>query len=188
MPYSLENSVIDLEATRVLVISWPDGHWNQTLRNWIRGRFWRRADHPDDQIIDVIRPDLVCAKNWAIRQHVIDHPGKYKHFLFIERDVKPELPADEMFRVSADIVCCQVKVRNEAAWLKPDSFHATMWMSSRSALERIAPPWFGVQYSDDGCDRLSGECEHFRARALAAGLKIRRGGWADHDMEQSWCS
>ena len=188
MPYSLENSVIDLEATRVLVISWPDGHWNKTLRNWIRGRFWRRPDHPDDQIIDVIRPDLVCAKNWAIREHVIDHPGKYKHFLFIERDVKPEVYADDMFREKADIVCCQVKVRNEAAWLHSNSFHATMWMSNRPALERIGPPWFGVKYSDDGCDRLSGECEHFRAKALDAGLSIARGGWAGHDMEQSWCS
>ncbi len=195
MPYSLPNSVIDLEATRVIVISWPDGHWNQTLRNWIKARFWRRPNTPhigmhpeeDDQIIDVIRPDLICAKNWAIREHVIDHPGKYKHFLFIERDVKPEVYADEMFRVKADIVCCQVKVRNEAAWLKQDSFHATMWMSSRSVLERIPPPWFGVQYSADGCDRVSGECEHFRAKALAAGLSIARGGWADHDMERSWC-
>ena len=131
MPYSLPNSVIDLEATRVIVISWPDGHWNRTLRNWIKARFWRRPNSPnvgmhpeeDDQIIDVIRADLICAKNWAIREHVIDNPGRYKHFLFIERDVKPEIYADDMFREKADIVCCQVKVRNEAAWLHSNSFH-----------------------------------------------------------------
>lgn len=187
MSFSLENSVIDLAATRVIVISWPDGHWNRDLRNWIRGRFWRRTDHPEDQIIDVIRPDLICAKNWAIKEHVIDNPGGYKHFLFVERDVRPDIVSDEIFRVHADIVCCEVKVRNEAAWLRPDSFHATMWMSNRSALERIPPPWFGVTYSEDGCDRLAGECEYFRQKALAAGLTIARGGWADHDMERSWC-
>ena len=187
MSYSLENSVIDLAATRVIVIAWPDGTWNDSLMNWIRARFWKRVDHPEDQIVNVIRADLICAKNWAIREHVIDNPGTYKHFLFVERDVRPDIVTDEIFRVYADIVCVQVKVRNDAAWLRPDSFHATMWMSNRSALERIHPPWFGVNYSADGCDRLTGECEYFRAKALAAGLTIARGGYADHDMERTWC-
>lgn len=187
MPFSVENSKIDLAATRVIVISWPDKTWNNDLMHWIRARFWKRTDHPDDQIVDVIRPDLVCAKNWAIREHVIENPGPYKHFLFVESDVRPSIVTDEMFRVYADVVCVQVKVRNDAAWLRPDSFHATMWMSNRSALERIGPPWFGVQYSTDGCDRLSGECEHFRDKALDAGLKIVRAGYADHDMKRTWC-
>ena len=170
----------------MIVISWPDKTWNSDLVNWIRARFWK-GEHKDDQIVDVVRADLVCAKNWAIREHVIDHPGDYKHFLFVERDVRPSIHTDEMFRVHGDVVCCQVKVRNEAAWLRPNSFHATMWMSNRSALERIGPPWFGVTYSPDGCDRLAGECEFFRARALAAGLTIVRAGYADHDMERTWC-
>ncbi len=189
MPHYLEHSVIDLEATRVIVFSHPDGTWNKYLRNWIRGRFWRRPDHLDDQIIDVIRPDLeiVCARNWAIKEHVIDNPGAYNDFLFVERDVKPDQAADGIFCEQADIVCCQVKLRNEAGWLRSNSFHAPMWRSTRSALQRIPVPWFAAVYSKDHTSRVTDECEFFRNKALAAGLTIARGGWADHDSNASWC-
>ena len=185
--YGLENSPIDLSTVRVIVISWPDGHWNKMLRNWIRARFWKRLEHPDDQIIDVIRADQNCAKNWAVKEHVIDNPGSYKHFLFVERDVMPDLCSDNIFRVEADVVCCQTKCHNEAAWLHPTDFHSAMWMSTRSALERIPPPWFGIIYNEDGTSRLGAECEYFKAKADAAGLTIARGGWADHAAEGTWC-
>ena len=188
-PAYLNGSPIDLMTVRVIVFSYPDGAWNPQLRKWIRGRFWRCTEHPDDQIIDVIEPDLdiLCARNFAIKEHVIDKPGKYNHFLFIERDVRPDGPADNMFRVQADVVCCQTKLRNEAGWMSPTSFHAPMWRSTQSALARIPPPWFGVSYNENGTQRIADECEYFRSKALTAGLTIARGGWADHDSAGSWC-
>ncbi len=189
MGYALEGSGIDLERTRVLIFSWPDGHWNPLLRSWIRGRFWRRTEHLEEQIIDVVCPglDIICARNWAIKEHVINNPSFYQHFLFIERDVEPDVMADEIFRITADIACCRVKLRNVAGWSKEDAFHAPMWMASRSTLERIQPPWFQVVYNEDGTKRVQDECEYFRGKALEAGLTIAHSGYAGHGSEGSWC-
>ena len=51
---------------------------------------------------------------------------------------------------------------------------------SRTALERIAPPWFAFDYSRDGCDVTACDCGYFCRKARAAGFHPVKAGAIGH--------
>jgi hypothetical protein len=62
-----------------------------------------------------------------------------------------------------------------------DGCGATGVLIKRHVLETIPPPWFKMQYKDDGCSMYLGEDYWFCDNAKKYGFKL----WADFDLRQT---
>ena len=157
------SSMIDLARTRFIVTAWPDHRWPLEITRWIEGlMFGVTPSHPDYRR-SVKKQNVVCARNWAIKNEALGSDPSYQWFVFLDRDVRPcqGLKTTRFLALDADVKSCQVKHGNDAAYSWPDDFHEPIWCTSRRVLEAIEPPWFMQAYNEDGtemagciCDRL----------------------------------
>lgn len=184
VPAPLERQRIDLARTQFLVTAWPDQRWPIEVVWFIedvtRG-ITLRTDHRESLKVR----DRTCARNTAIVRAL--KSAHYDWFVFIDNDVRPDIRSVRFLDLDADVICCQVPMRSSTAWSWPNSFHESMWCTSRSVLEAIEPPWFMQAYSQDGTQLDGCICKSFQKKVLEAGFSIAHGGWAEHDRDQSWC-
>ena len=177
---------IELSRTRFIVTAWPDHKWPVEIVWWIE-QLTKGIELRSDFRESVKVRDRTCARNSAIKQAAIGSDRHYQWFVFLDSDVRPGPRTSQFLELETDVKACQVPMRAEAAWCMPNSFHESIWCTSRHVLENIQAPWFMQRYSADGT-RLDGcICNYFRDKALDAGFSISHGGWAEHDKEGSWC-
>jgi hypothetical protein len=62
-----------------------------------------------------------------------------------------------------------------------DGCGATGVLIKRHVLETMEPPWFKMQYKEDGCSLYLGEDYWFCTKAKEYGFKV----WADFDLRQT---
>ena len=184
----MEECMIDLTKTRIIVTAWPDHRWPLEIMRWIEG-LMAGVVHRDDYRSSVKVKNRECARNHAIKYDALGSAPSYEWFIFLDRDVRP-CQGDEttkFLRLDADVKSCQVKHGTESAYSWPDAFHDPIWCTSRRVLESIEPPWFVQGYNADHTEMDGCICQSFRAKALEAGFSIAHGGWAKHDRDASWC-
>ena len=178
--------MIDIEKTRFLVTAWPDQRWPVELMLWIE-RLTHGKNMPADYRESIKKQDRTCARNTCIKKCALGSDPRYEWFVFADSDVRPDERSDAFLALEADIKACQVPMRSDTAWSLPNSFHESLWCTSRRVLEAIEAPWFMQGYTDDGCNLTGCICRSFQRKALAAGFTIAHGGWAEHDLDGSWC-
>jgi hypothetical protein len=179
--------MIDLKKTRFICTNWPDKCWNEETVIWIEGLMEHVRPHSPDYRKSVCKSNIVCARNTAILKEAIGSLKTYEHFVFIDRDVRPTPLTTSFLELETDVKVCQMSHRSEAAWSKPDSFHESLWCTTRDVLEAVKPPWFQHTYNSTGTEMLTCLCHSFRTKVIQAGFTISHGGWAKHDQLKSWC-
>ena len=185
----MEECMIDLSKTRIIVTAWPDHRWPLEIIRWIEG-LMVGVVHRDDYRSSVKVKNRECARNHAIRYDALGSDPSYEWFVFLDHDVRP-LQGDKttrFLRLEADVKCCEVKHGpDDTAYSWPTDFHEPFWCTSRKVLEAIEPPWFVQHYNEDHTQMVGCICKSFQQKVLAAGFTIAHGGWAKHDRDGSWC-
>ncbi len=179
--------MIELAYTRFIVTAWPDHRWPIELSAWIEQLMANVTPHRRDFRDSLKKKDRTCARNTAIKESALGSAPSYEWFVFADRDVRPTVDTAMFLHLPTDIKVCQVPMESHHAWIHTNSFHETIWCTSRRVLEAIEPPWFMQGYSSDGTELDGCICQSFRRKALEAGFSISHGGWAEHDRDGSWC-
>jgi len=184
-----QSAMIDLAHTRFIVTAWPDHRWPLEIVRWIEGLMVGVTPARPDYRASVKKQNVVCARNWAIKNEALGSDPSYEWFVFADRDVRPRpgVETSRFLALDADVKSCQVEHGNKSAYSWPDDFHEPIWCTSREVLDTIEPPWFMQAYNDDGTEMDGCICQSFRKKVLDAKFTIAHGGWADHDRDGSWC-
>ena len=165
---SPQSNVIDLSHTRFIVTAWPDHRWPLEIVRWIEGLMSTITPARPDYRASVKKKNVVCARNWAIKEEALGSHPDYQWFVFLDRDVRP-CQGDKtarFLRLDADVKSCQVEHGNKAAYSWPDDFHEPIWCTSRRVLKSIEPPWFMQSYNANGTEMAGCICESFRKKVL----------------------
>lgn len=179
--------MIDLSRTRFVITCYPKPRPAAEIWAFIELMMRDMAPaHREYRAINVT-PDRTCARNVGVLDFALRSPKEFEHFVFIDQDVKPTKNTPKFLKIKADVVSCQVPMKDPAAWSNQDSFHEALWHTRREVLQAIDPPWFMQRYTNDGCAHDGCICQSFRDKAKAAGFSIAHGGWAEHDQDGSWC-
>lgn len=161
-------------TTLVHITAYPDGLVEPSLLLWL-------TDHGFRNIGCVNVRGKVPAFNQMILAALA---SPFDNYIFAERDIRPNANGKDtepfLEEVAGDIVGITYPVENPHAWDTQDAFHIGLWRTSRSALLRLAPPYFLTTFSPDGTRLSTCECAYFAAKCREAGLTIVRAGEADH--------
>jgi len=165
----------DPKQTKAAVLTWPNDMLHTRLASWLY------LHVPYDNIMSLCLRDVVRARNVLVAKHLLTLPKQYTEFLFCDNDVVPGQNTAPFLEADADIVACQVGAPQ--AWALPHGFHMGLVRIARHVFERIPPPWFQFDYSNDGMRLERCECMHFATLAREAGFTVVRAGWAGHAQD-----
>jgi len=151
----------------VLISAWPDRYVAPELFWWLDGHGIRPA-----QVQVYGEQPHSVAVNKAIRDLALG--SRFTHFLFIEHDIRPDERTDAFLKAQADVVAGYFPIIAPCSWRTPTDLHLGLWRTSRSALEKIQPPYVQFSWTADGCDEKQCPCLYLRDKLLAAGLTVER--------------
>lgn len=163
----------DPRKTMLLIAAWPDRLVAPELVVWGMQHRFRRIQWYSKRFVE-------CAYNAAIKELAL--PSDCDQFIFADRDIRPGKEAEPFLQAEGELVACQYQVRNDESWDDPQAMHCGLWRCTRRVLESIQPPWFQRVLSEDGAGEHRCICLYFRDKALAAGFRVVRAGWTDHDV------
>lgn len=178
--------MIDLSRARFIVTAWPDNRWPVEIIHWIE-KTTKGTECRLDNRTSIRVKNIVCARNWAVQNGALGSNQHFNQFVFIDRDVRPTEDTIAFLELKTDVKCCQVQQRVKTAYSNTDSFHESIWSTSRKVLESIKPPWFMHKYNAAGTEMIGCICQSFRTKVLELGFTISHGGYAEHDRDGSWC-
>jgi hypothetical protein len=164
---------VEPSKTMMLIAAWPDRLVAPELIIWATRHRFRRVQWYSKRFVE-------CAYNSAIKRLAL--PSEFDHFIFADHDIRPNEKTDAFLQADGELVVCQYNMDNNESWEDPQAMHCGLWRCDRKVLEAIEPPWFQRVLTDDGTDEKSCVCMHFRNKALAAGFRVVRAGWTDHDL------
>ncbi len=165
----------DPEHARAVVLSWPDRSLTFEAARWLFQLL------PGGNVVSVSARDIERARNLAVRDVCLASPAEVEAFIFIDRDMRPD-PAKvrPWVEAEADVVACEYRCHNTAAWSEPWGFHMGLVRVTRRVLETVKPPWFAFGRTADGARITSCECMHFARKVREAGFEVVRAGWCGH--------
>lgn len=171
--------MIDLTCTRFVLVSLE-------RRLTIEQMLWMESLVPNcSRKFTAIHVDgIENAKNQAV---FVALESQEDFFVFMDDDVRPGPEANAFLRLDADVKCCEVPMQGERAWSQEDSFHDTLWCTSRRVLEAIEPPWFEWPRNTTHTAYLGCLCSSFKRKVVGAGFTVAHGGHAGHDSRKTWC-
>ena len=164
---------VKFEECVVVAFTWPDHSLPWELADWLRL-------FPREQCFQQCVYGVEAARNLAVREICKKAPPQIKHFIFVDRDMRPEARTMGLFEPEADIVGCMYPVPDMAAWVRPDDLHLGLVRFSRKVADSLPLPWFLFDHSADGCLVEKCECRHFIDLAKANGFTVARAGWCGH--------
>ncbi len=166
---------VDGPRTMLLIAAWPDRLVAPELILWAVKHRFRRIQWYSKRFVE-------CAYNSAVKHLAL--PSKCDHFIFADRDIRPTPRTGPFLEAEGELVACEYPLPCNDTWKDPQSLHAGLWRCDRRVLETIEPPWFQRVLSADGTSEKSCVCNYFRNKALAAGFRVVRAGWTDHDFRR----
>jgi hypothetical protein len=177
--------MINLERTQVIWFTWPRDEISSKLQN-----FFIRRGLPYKNIA-TINPNasVITRRNKVVQDLILPRREHFDWFLFVDYDHFPIDGQTDAFLedIDADVVGCQYDTGNNASWLEEDQFHMGFVRIRGAILQQIEPPWFMFEYSEDGTQVTSCECNYLRKKLRAAGAKIvRRGYVGHHNSDPTW--
>ena len=119
--------------------------------------------------------------------HSAQREKRFKHWIFVDNDMRPGLDAEAFLEAEADIVGCRYKTEKESAWSKPSDFHTGFFRISTEALGKLKLPFVKFSYTEDHLNRKGCMCMALQKQAIEVGLSIVVAGYSDHDSQRSWC-
>lgn len=163
---------IDPSKTMLLIAAWPDCLVTPELMLWATSHRIRYIKWYSKRFVE-------CAYNSAIKHLAL--PSDCAHFIFADRDIRPGPKTEPFLAAAGSLVGCEYPLAAHGSWDHPHALHCGLWRCDRKVLESVEPPWFQRVLSPDGTHEEACVCIHFCQKALAAGFKVVRAGWADHD-------
>jgi hypothetical protein len=152
---------------------------NGLLAAWIRERGFPNViiSHAPDGLLDHLTP----WRNQVVKDFLA---GPCKWLLMFDDDMVPVADTWPMVESEAGLVGCDYIGRNQHGDLAHTESNVGLGAVkiSRRLLEAVPPPWFAFGYSPDGARVQFCECQHFCAKASAAGFPAIRAGRCAHIM------
>jgi len=171
----------DPEKTIAVILAYPNNLVTLDLIEWLHA-----VGIPRERVrthTGMFR-DICCAYNYGIKHVALKTNAE--QFIFADNDIRPNPRQTAPFlEIDADVVGCEYEgeFSHETTWGPASSMHCALWRCHRSVLERIKPPWFAWDYTDDGCNIRGCICSAFSMKVLNAGFTVAHGGWAKHEPQ-----
>ena len=164
----------NVSDTLMLVCAYPDRYVAPEIF------WWAQKIGLDLGKIYVYSMRHICAAvNTVIRNVALRSTAT--HFIFIDRDVRPDDRTYPMLESAADVVGAMVPFKDMRVWSEATAIHAPLWRTHRAVLTTLSAPWMEYTWSPDGTKLAQCQMANFRTKALAAGFTVERAGWAEHD-------
>lgn len=165
------------EYENIQVVVFDGRGVNLMLADWL-GNF----PHVDraGSIAGSVVPDTVASwRNRAIRWF-LEHT-ELPDVLMLDDDMVPVHGTDALLRSDADVAAARY-IRKDGHEVHADDGEGGCGCMkiSRNALEKIDPPWFAFEFSDDGSRVTSCECGYFSRKARRAGFHPVKAGVIGH--------
>ena len=115
-----------------------------------------------------------------MRELILKAPAEIRHFVLIDRDMRPGQLSLPVLQAAGDVVGCTYPVADMRRWADPAAIHLGLVRVRREVFEKIPSPWFRFEHTADGSRLQKCECLYFRDKAIEAGFSVVRAGWCDH--------
>jgi len=150
---------------------------NPMLADWL-GNF-PHVERAGSTVGSVVPDTVASRRNRAIRWFL--EYTELPDVLMLDDDMVPVRGTDALLESDADVAAARY-IRKDGHEVHADDGEGGCGCMkiSRNALERIEPPWFAFEFSDDGCEVKSCECGYFSSKARGAGFHPVKSGVIGH--------
>jgi len=167
----------DPQKTLTVVAAYPDGRMDPSLF-WFFNRHGLLFDEEHIAMTNIRDPAI--AKNIIIKNILL--PSDAETFIVVDNDIGFLARTDPFLDADFDLTCVVCNNgHGPAAWKEPGAFHAGLWRTHREVLEKTLPPWFRLEYSQDGTKVKRCLCMHFADKVKSMGFTVGHAGFAHHD-------
>ena len=169
--------------TLAVISAYPDGQCDPSIIGFLAEHGFL-LDESHLVVANVRVNDVVVNHNTIIGKVFL--PSKMEHLLFIEKDIGLGQFTELFLEDVRDVVCVKFNTGRRQSWLS-DGFHTGMFRTRREVLQKVTPPWFMTEYSQDGTAVVKCLCMHFADKARAAGFTVGNAGLAHHTPKSFSC-